>query len=344
MQPVVISTVVLTLGLLHILNRWTTCAFLVLPFLYFGFRALWPNAAKLQHDLDELDLLGLKPLPDRLKSKAKTLWQALRPCFWEYLALGLLVVYALVYFSYGAFQYPSYGSGDQYVHHSWVKGMAEGRVFADGIYPAGMHCVLYSIHTLFRLPIYSGILFLGSIHTPVILLSAYCLLRELFGWRFAPAFALVLYLFCNFPMQIFGYARLQWTLPQEFGMAAQFISALFLLRYLKSQQEKKEQQKKYCVNKELFVFLMAVAATIAIHFYVTIMAFFLCLGVVLPYLKRVFTKERFLPLCIAVLCGVLVAVAPMLAAWVGGTPFQGSIDWAVKVMQGEIETGWTLGE
>ena len=337
-QPVVISTLVLTLGLLHILNRWTTCAFLVLPFLFFGFRALWPNAAKLQHDLDEWDLLGLKPLPDQLKSMAKTLWRVLRPHAWEYLALAFLVIHALVYFSYGAVQYPSYGSGDQYVHHSWVQGMIEGRVFADGIYPAGMHCVLYSIHTLFRLPVYSCILFLGSIHTSVILLSAYCLLRELFGWRFAPAFALALYLFYDFPMQESGIARLQWALPQEFGMAAQFISALFLLRYLKGRQEQGEQQKKYCVNKELFLFLMAVAATITFHFYATLMAFFLCLGVALPYLKRIFTRERLLPLCAAVLCGVLIAAAPMLAARAEGIPFQGSIDWAFNVIQGDVNT------
>ncbi len=337
-QPVVISTVVLTLGLLHILNRWTTCAFLVLPFLFFGFRALWPNAAKLQHDLEEWDLLGFSPMSDRLKSMAKNLWRVVRPHFWEYLALAFLVVYALVYFSWGAFQNPSYGFGDEYVHHSWVQGMVEGRIFVNGIYPATMHSIIYSIHTLFGIPIYSCILFLGSVHISVVVLSIHYLLRELLRWKFTSVLSIAVLLFLHLSDRIqYALSRFQWALPMEFGTPAMFVCTAALIRYLTGQRPESGTEK-YTLNQDLRLFLIALAATVSIHFYITIMTFFLCAGMVMPHLKKVFARDKFLPLVVASIAGVLIGFTPMAAAAISGVPFEKSIGWALGVVQGELTT------
>lgn len=88
-------------------------------------------------------------------------------------------------------------------------------------------------------------------------------------------------------------------------------------------------------DENLLLFLLALAVSIAVHFYVTIMAFFLCVSVAMFSIKKVFSRKRFVPLMVAALCGVMIAVTPMLLALASGIPFQGSIGWAVNVMKRE---------
>ena len=70
------------------------------------------------------------------------------------------MVFAIIYFSYGAFQNHSYGWGDMYVHHAWIYGLKEGQIFSAGVYPEAMHCFVYCMDALFGVSIYSCLLFL----------------------------------------------------------------------------------------------------------------------------------------------------------------------------------------
>lgn len=47
----------------------------------------------------------------------------------EYSILMVLIIFGVMYFSYGAFQCHSYGWGDMYVHHAWIYGLKEGNIF-----------------------------------------------------------------------------------------------------------------------------------------------------------------------------------------------------------------------
>ena len=69
--------------------------------------------------------------------------------FWKYGLLLAVMVFGMMYFSYGAFKVCSYGVGDLYTHHKWIYGLIEGELFVEGIYPAGMHCFTYCLNTLF---------------------------------------------------------------------------------------------------------------------------------------------------------------------------------------------------
>lgn len=84
-------------------------------------------------------------------------------------------------------------------------------------------------------------------------------------------------------------------------------------------------------EENLFIFTMSLAVTIISHFYTTILAFVTCVCIVIFLLKKVFSK-RFVPLCVAAFCGVLIAFAPMLAAFAEGIPPQGSLRWATEIM------------
>lgn len=153
----------------------------------------------------------------------------------EFLMLGIVVLFGMVYFSYGAFQVHSYGCGDLYTHHAVIYGLMEGRLSSEGILSGPMHCFVYCINMLFHIPVSNILLYLQCIHSAVFLLSVYCLLRELFCWRFTPTLVLALFLIWGVgnTEMIFSMSCLQWTLPMEFGRHIPFLCAWFLIRYLK---------------------------------------------------------------------------------------------------------------
>lgn len=341
-QTVLINTVVLGLGLLHILNRWTVRAVFYGALLVVLYLRLGVTEERTFQFLRALSVARVKLLFKRLRRLAadwvQGMLRSMRAHALEYLMLGATVVYALIYFSWGAFQATSYGFGDQYTHHSWIYGLIQGQIFSGGVYPEALHCLLYTINTLLGVRVYNLVLFFGCVQGVVFLVAIYCLFRELFGWQYTPIFALAMFTLtvAGGDITLTGMARLQYTLPLEFGLTPQVLCTAYFVRYLREDHKPygKGRLAKYILGTDLFLFTMALAAMIVSHFYPVIMAFFMCLGVGLFYLRRVFSKERFLPLVASVLCGVLIAVTPMIGALASGIPLQGSMDWAMSIIEG----------
>ena len=200
-----------------------------------------------------------------------------------------------------------------------------------------MHCLLYAIHCLLGVKTRMLILFFGSIQGVAILLAFYCLMRELFRWRWVPLLALTMISLCGngTELGLKSMVRLQGTLPLEFAMMFQFFCVLFLLRYLKSSQKPCGRGKLsgLILGNDLLVFTMCVAATVSVHFHPAVTTVFMCLGIAPFYFRRVFSRERLLPLVAAVLAGVLAALLPMAIAWASGIPLNGSFGWGLKVIQ-----------
>jgi hypothetical protein len=134
----------------------------------------------------------------------------------EYSLLLLAMVYGMLYFSWSAFVEPSFAFSDVYVHHSWICGLIQGEPFVAGIYPEGMHCVVYVIHTLFNIRIYSILLFISGINIAITIIAAYCFMNYIFKWRFTSLFAIYLFLTMEVTnhFRIKGMARAQCALPQ----------------------------------------------------------------------------------------------------------------------------------
>lgn len=317
-QIVIANTAVLVPGLFHILRPSVIAVFFYGTFLF----ALLKQIIKRS--------IGLR---------VKETWRQFCRHIEEYGVLAVLLIFGMIYFSYGAFQVHSYGFGDLYTHHQWIYGLKEGRIFADGVYPEAMHCFIYCLDALFGIRVYSSLLFLQGIHVAVFLLAGYLLLREIFCWRYTPLLALALFLTLEVSSAdlVYSMFRLQITLPLEFGLYTQFLCALYLLRYLRNTHRtlRKGRLSKYCLDDNLFLFLMSLTASISIHFYTTIMAFVLCASFAVFMLKKVFSKEKFIPLAVSVLCACVVAAFPMAGALASGIPFNYSINWAVKAMDGE---------
>ena len=312
---VIINTAVLTLGLLHGLNQW------IIRLIFYG-SFIWAF------------LKEIIPCFKWLKRKRRVRKRDLYDLFWKYGILLAVILYGMAYFSYGAFQIYSYGYGDLYVHHQWIYGLTEGKIFEGGIYPQAMHCFIYCMYTLFGIRIYSILLFLQVIHVSIFLVSAYLLLRKIFFWRYTPVFVLLLFLIldlCNADL-IHSMFRLQITLPLEFGLHTVFLCGFYLWGYL---DEEYSDTAKCYRNENLFLFTISLSAGIMIHFHTALMALIFCISAAAFTWKKIFSKKYFIPLAVSAVSSVLIAGMPMAGALARGIPLSSSIYWAVDAMDGE---------
>ena len=294
----------------------------------------------------------------RVKERIWSFGRWISSLFWRYGILVLVIIYGMVYFSYGAFRLHSYGYGDLYTHHKWIYELIEGNIFAEGVYPEAMHCFIYCMHTLSGIKIHSILLFLQGIHVAVFLVSVYLLLRRVFSWRYTPVFILMTFLTLdlNNADLIHSMFRLQITMPMEFGLHTVCLSALFLINYLDRERidkgspvgafsniEKKDdvaigrkvKQRKYFWDENLLLFMMALAAVIMTHFHAMLMALIVCISFAVFALKKICNRKYLIPLTTAVICGVMIAVIPMAGALTQGIPFSTSIDWALNAVNGQ---------
>lgn len=332
-----INTLVLSLGLFHILDGR------IVFFLFYGiFIASILKEKRLRlrvsGQLRKLfaGKLGWKSFLTALADDSKYLLvtffrrlnQKIKGRRLEYGILSVLILFAIAYFSYGAFQNHSYGWGDMYVHHAWIYGLKEGNIFSAGVYPEAMHCFIYSMDVLFGISIYSCLLFLGEIHVAALLVAVYCLFREILKSRYTVYLILAAFLTIDVVCidEIYGMARLQYTISQEFGLYTLFLCTLYLVRFLK------RENKGFDGN--LFLFMTSLAASLAIHFYVTIMAFFLCASFAVFGLNQIFRKKNFGVLVTAVILGVVISTLPMVLAFASGIPLQGSLNWGMNIING----------
>lgn len=276
----------------------------------------------------------------RIKESIWRFGRKLGSLFWRYGFLALVIVYGMVYFSYGATQVYSYGYGDLYTHHKWIYGLIEGNIFVDGIYPEAMHCFIYCMHTLFDIKVYSILLYLQIIHVAIFFLSFYILLRKVFSWRYTPLFVLMLFLTLDLSNadSIHSMFRLQITLPMEFGLHTVCLCTYFWINYLYREYnggvDKNGKMIKSFCNENLFLFMMSLTAAITIHFHVVLMVLFICVSFSIFALKRIFNRANLISLILALLCTVVIAGVPMAGALAQGIPFNSSINWALGTMNG----------
>lgn len=379
-QVVLVNTLVLGLGLLHILRPW------VFRVLFYGI-FLAALLRRYHFGKEHLHLLkrlitgtyGYKLFALHVRQQIFAFFGRVRNRFlqfmkghWiEYISLSAVLFFGIVYFTYGVFQDYSYGFGDMYTHSAWIYRLTQGQIFSSGVYPEAMHCFVYAVRELFGVSIYSTMLFLAGIHNIVFFVCVYLFLREIFRWRFTPILAMMAFFTLDVVCinEIFSMSRLQWTLPQEFGFFTMFVCVTFLMKYLRSDHRvplewvnpfiffknkigrvrirelpepvRELREKEYAVkytkgywDRNLFLFMMALCASLTVHFYPTIMAFFLCLAVVPTAIGKIFHPRRLIPLCVTAVYGILIAVVPMAGALASGIPFQGSIGWAVNIING----------
>lgn len=330
----IINGAVLGLGLLRILNDWTV------RLLFWGTLAVRLAAHGRAAGVPVRALLtgsyGWKLFLLRAASGPVEWWRKhgrdRESSRVEYGLLAVLLLFGCAFFSNSAFQSLSYGTSDMFTHHEWAAALGWSEIFPDGVYPEAMHCFLYAMHSLFGVELRSCMLFLAGIYSSAFLTAAYCLMKELFRRRYTALFVLAAWLTFDGagPEALESMARMTWTLPEEFGLYLVLLCPLALIRFLRERRETGEWYQ----DENLLVFALGVGATLAVHFYVTIMAFFSCLAAALVYLWRIGSWKRLWFLAVSVFYGAEAGVLPMLAAYVMGKELQGSLRWGLDAMQG----------
>lgn len=356
-STMLISMVVILLGLCRLLNAW------VVRILFYGSLILSISRSvrmpmtpryllyKVQNRTYGKKLLAVRlrdAVSNMLRRSFLALRRVLRRNFLEILVLLGLVVYGVLYFAWNPLQTHGYGFSDIIVHHNWAYGLQQGKVFVGGIYPEAMHCVAYSVSTLFGIELYSVLLYLQCANNIAFLISVYLLGRELFAWKGSALAMLALYLTLKLDilydrdplLNTAIMSRFQGALPQEFAYYTVFLIPAFLMRYLKNAGQVMFRGKKtrFYWDENLAVFTLGIAVSIATHFYATILALFTCLGVMVVWCCKVFHWRRLVPLALSALLALTLSFGPMVLAYASGIPFQNSIFWALNVMKPAEQT------
>ena len=357
---VVLTTVISLLGVLRILRVFIVAALFFGVFIVQLLRMYnpFPGIVYQLHCISNKTLTWKRLLLKMgtgirtgVKEGARSVLNRTRGDRLKYVFLIAALVYGTVYFSYTALQLHSYGASDQYTHSAWLYALINGTIYPKGVYPEGMHCIEYVLSCLFGIRAHSVNLFLAGVHSHAVLLSAYIMMRELFRWRFTPVIALWTFLTLRFTSVavISSVSRLAWTLPQEFAFTAVFLSACSLMRFLKRRPSEREVRgmrafspRNLMRDEDLPIFMLAVCVTIVVHFYATIMAIFICLGVFAVNILRHFRWKKLLQAVITALLALVIAVAPMGIALAAGYGLQGSMRWAIAVTKGG-EQAWAEG-
>lgn len=248
----------------------------------------------------------------------------------QWMLIGVMA--AALFWIYGRQLILTYGyrASDIPVHLNWINQMSRGNLFVSGIYPFGFHCMVYYLHTVFRVDTYVILCTFYLVQVIFIHAVLLAMLKMLCRSLYLPYTGVLVYILGNF-WAWQTYSRFASSLPQEFGMIFVIPSVYFLIRFF---QTKKENLKTKETKLIRGCFALAFSLTLAIHFYGTMIAGLCCIGIAAGFFLRFVNKEYFRRIMVTGIISVFLAVLPMGIAFVGGTPLQGSLGWGLSVING----------
>lgn len=279
----------------------------------------------------------------------KTLGLILRFMFNNSLECVLFILMLVgVYWVYGSQKINSYGftASDIPVHLSWINGMIDNKIFVDGVYPFGFHCVVYYLHVVFGIDVYVILRLMAFVQVIYVHLILLWFLKLCCKNKYLPYAGVFIYSIGDY-FKNGTYSRFYASLPQEFGMLFILPAIYFAFKFFedKSKEETLEKQENaikrkwnekysvYCLSG----FAMSFAMTLIVHFYGTMAAGLFCIGIALGFAAYIFRKKYFLNILVTGIISVVIAVFPMVTAYVTGTPLQGSLNWGMSVINGTVD-------
>ena len=351
---------VLLWGLIHVTNRYVLIAStLAVPafFLIRGRKELWErhlekvwiNArrfARRENSFRYSMRLIFRWFGRKIRYLIKMFWQFLRKHLFEAVLFAGCSVFVLWYFSITDHYGPR--ASDLVVHMYWINGVDEGTLFREGIYPFGMHALLYYIHAVFDIPTVRIVLLFGTVQTFYIFTMLLAFLKEICHFRYTPYLCYIAYVMGDY---IAGnrYSRFYSTLPQEFGMIFILPCAIALIRFFRAVREENAEYKWMKEKKllytqidikhrwkestiQLWVLIISFGLTLSAHFYNTIIAALLVIAAAVAYIRYVLQPKTLRRLIVAAVLAVMIPVFPMAVSFATGTPLEGSLYWALGVM------------
>ncbi len=343
-----IINIVFTLQLMHISNVFTLCLVTALLSVLIGCRVnrISPKALIKKNGEVFRKLLqgtmGVKEAIFRIGRKLTVSGRKTGGIFYREVVCDVLqwiltgAVLLALFWVYGRQLVLTYGyrASDIPVHLNWINQMSRGNLFVSGVYPFGFHCMIYYLHTVFRIDTYMILCLFYLAQVFFIHMVFLAMLKMLCKSKYLPYAGTLIYILGSFWARQ-TYSRFYSSLPQEFGMIFVIPSVYFLIRFF---QIEKEQLKTKETKIILGNFALAFSLTLAIHFYGTMIAGLCCIGIAIGFCTHFLNKEYFRRIMLTGIISVFLAVLPMAIAFAGGTPMQGSLGWGLSVISGGKKT------
>ena len=233
-----------------------------------------------------------------------------------------------------------YGASDIPVHNYWINAMGQNHIFVAGVYPFGFHCVIYYLHQVFAIDTYVLLRLFNLVQLLYIFAMLFGFIKLICKSKFAPYIGFASYFAVRF-WNLGAHSRYLSALPQEFGMlfilpGIYFAIYFFHVRKLELASEPAKRSKKESTWL-LCLYAMNFSMTLAVHFYVTMIAGLFCVALAFGYGVRFFRKGYFGRVLIAFFAAIFIAVLPMGIAYATGTPLQGSLNWGMNVLNGTTD-------
>lgn len=343
-----IINIVFVLQLMHISNVFTLCLTTALLSVLIGCRVNRISLKALIKKNGEVfrkllqGTMGVKEAIFRIGRKLTVSGRKTGGIFYREVVCDVLqwiltgAVLLALFWVYGRQLVLTYGyrASDIPVHLNWINQMSRGNLFVSGVYPFGFHCMIYYLHTVFRIDTYMILCLFYLVQVFFIHMVFLAMLKMLCKSKYLPYAGTLIYILGSFWARQ-TYSRFYSSLPQEFGMIFVIPSVYFLIRFF---QIEKEQLKTKETKIILGNFALAFSLTLAIHFYGTMIAGLCCIGIAIGFCTHFLNKEYFRRIMLTGIISVFLAVLPMAIAFAGGTPMQGSLGWGLSVISGGKKT------
>ncbi len=264
----------------------------------------------------------------------RNIWRLLKE---NYTVLPFVVIFTALVWSVcglGILNNWGFGASDIPVHNYWINGLIDNNIYVAGIYPMGMHCMLYYLSVMLNIPAYVTLRLFWYIQFAMIAVMLLLFLRGVCKNKFLPYVGVMMFVGAKFFAGI-SYSRYGATLPQEFGMLYILPSILFLINFFKERNAELDKGLNLIRCRStwyLLGFALSFSLTLTAHFYDTIIAGIICIGIAVGYGYLFFRKEYFIRVMLAGILSVLLAFLPMAAAFLTGKELQGSMYWAMNVI------------
>ena len=269
-----------------------------------------------------------------LRVAVRNIWRLMKENF---LDIPFLVIFALLVWKVcgpGILHNWGFGASDIPVHNYWINGLVENNIYIAGIYPMGMHCMLYYLSVMTGIPVYVTLRLFWLVQYSVIAIMILVFLKGHCKTRFLPYLGIMMFVGAKYFVGT-SYSRFGATLPQEYGMLYILPSIFFVMEFFKTRKKELEEgiNRIRCTSTwHLLGFAMSFSLTLSSHFYDTIVAGIICIGVAVGYGYWFWRKEYFFRIMLAGMISVLMALLPMAVAFLTGKELQGSMYWAMSIV------------
>lgn len=343
-----VINLVQVLELLHISYRITLFLFTFVPALLLSVKIYHiPVISYVKKVLDEcrhyiLRELGFKSFMLHrwqeckvfLRIAGRNIWRLLKENFVDLPFLLIFVFLVWKVCGPGILYNWGYGASDIPVHNYWINGLIENNIYIAGIYPMGMHCMLYYLAVMLGMPVYVTLRLFWLVQYSMIAVMILAFLKGHCRSRFLPYLGIMLFVGAKYFVGI-SYSRYGATLPQEYGMLYILPSIFFVMEFFKTRTEelKRGINRIRCTSSwHLLGFAMSFSLTLSSHFYDTMIAGVICIGVAVGYGYWMWRKEYFFRIMLSGILSILMAFLPMAVALLTGKSLQGSMYWAMSII------------